>query len=225
MEPPTSSPSAPKPSVLARGEVRRAGATRCSPTATTTTSTATRHERPARWASHRQPGTPDVVPALGSDIDGAWWPHTGSVAGNCPSSSSLCIGARRGRRYQHQLVGHRGARSSTPCPPGMAKMGWSDRRRRLMVVVGKTACARLLVIPNTTRGRWPGWCCDGRAAYRFPLPGTSGNFRPPTGWCVQPGGEFGVGCARGRRPDNSENTGLAAPAAPALGRQGSIRPR
>ncbi|HRD10643.1 MAG TPA: DUF5994 family protein [Mycobacterium sp.] len=90
--------------------------------------------------------------ALGSDIDGAWWPHTGSVARELPEligSLHAALG---------EVVDININWSSTAGAPvlntmstgAMTKMGWSDRRQRLMVVVGKTACARLIVIPHTT---------------------------------------------------------------------------
>lgn len=90
--------------------------------------------------------------SLGSDIDGAWWPHTGSVAKELPEligSLHTALG---------EVVDININWSSTAGAPvlntmstgAMVKMGWSDRRQRLMVVVGKNACARLIVIPHTT---------------------------------------------------------------------------
>jgi len=93
-----------------------------------------------------------LCPALGSDIDGAWWPHTGSVARELPElieSLHPVLGEVVDININWSATA--GAPILNTMSTGhMAKMGWSDRRQRLMVVVGKTACARLLVIPNTT---------------------------------------------------------------------------
>ena len=93
-----------------------------------------------------------LCPALGSDIDGAWWPHTGSVAKELPElieSLHPVLGEVVDININWSATA--GAPILNTMSTGhMAKMGWNDRRQRLMVVVGKTACARLIVIPHTT---------------------------------------------------------------------------
>lgn len=99
--------------------------------------------RPVRLALARQ---------LGSDIDGAWWPHTASLARELPELIGvlntplgeivdICINwtVTEGPRELYELASS--ARS----------MGDPNRRRqRLMVVEGRSACAKLLVVPHMT---------------------------------------------------------------------------
>lgn len=89
---------------------------------------------------------------LGADIDGAWWPHTASVAGELPElvgalhpslgevvDIRINWSAAEGQLDLNTIVtGNRwtqGAKSSRP---------------RLMVVAGRHECAKLLVIPCKT---------------------------------------------------------------------------
>jgi Family of unknown function (DUF5994) len=89
---------------------------------------------------------------LGSDIDGAWWPHTSSVAQELPELIGslheplgeildICINwsATEGALDLETLV--TGTRSMAASKP---------RRPRLMVVDGRGACAKLLVLPHMT---------------------------------------------------------------------------
>jgi len=64
---------------------------------------------------------------LGGDIDGAWWPHSASVAGELPELiGALQPASRRDRRHQNQLVPNRcgarsgldGSRRPCRCPAG-----------------------------------------------------------------------------------------------------------
>ena len=67
-----------------------------------------------------------MAPALGGDIDGAWWPYTGSVAQELP-----------------ELI------ESLHKPLGEI-VDICIRRPRLMFVDGKDGCAKLLVVPHMT---------------------------------------------------------------------------
>jgi len=90
--------------------------------------------------------------ALGGDIDGAWWPHTGAMARELPElidalhpslgeilDISINWSATAGAPIMH---------THTTGP--LAKMRWNDSRQRIMVVVGRNGSARLLVIPHMT---------------------------------------------------------------------------
>ena len=89
---------------------------------------------------------------LGGDIDGAWWPHTSSVAQELPELIGrlqnplgeivdICINwsATEGPLDLETIV--TGSRSLAASKP---------RRPRLMVVDGRGACAKLLVLPHMT---------------------------------------------------------------------------
>jgi hypothetical protein len=89
---------------------------------------------------------------LGADIDGAWWPHTASVARELPELIGvlhaplgeivdICINwsATDGPLDLNAIV--TGTRSIDRPGP---------RRPRLMVVEGRGACAKLLVVPYMT---------------------------------------------------------------------------
>jgi hypothetical protein len=99
--------------------------------------------RPVRLVLARQ---------LGADIDGAWWPYTGSVADELPQLIGalhkslgeivdICINwtATQGPRELYETVS--GSRSMRDGHPG---------RQRLMVVEGRRGCANLLVVPHMT---------------------------------------------------------------------------
>jgi uncharacterized protein DUF5994 len=102
-----------------------------------------RSARPVRLA---------LAPQLGADIDGAWWPYSGSVADELPQLIGalhkplgeivdICINwsATQGPRELYETVS--GARSVRDGHPG---------RQRLMVVEGRDACANLLFVPHMT---------------------------------------------------------------------------
>lgn len=89
---------------------------------------------------------------LGAEIDGAWWPHTASVAAELPELIGvlhaplgeivdICINwsPTEGPVDLDSIVS--GARSIDRPGP---------RRPRLMVVKGRGACANLLVVPAMT---------------------------------------------------------------------------
>ncbi|WP_273733641.1 DUF5994 family protein [Mycolicibacterium septicum] len=89
---------------------------------------------------------------LGADIDGAWWPHTGSVANELPELVGVLhrsVGevidirvnwsAAEGQLDLDSIV------TGTRGPAGM-KLS----RPRLMMVAGRDACVKLLVVPCKT---------------------------------------------------------------------------
>lgn len=88
----------------------------------------------------------------GGDIDGAWWPHTASVAGELPQFIQLL----------HRSVGEvmdigvnwsmfDAAIDLTTIASGSGLLrGAQHRRPRLMVVTGRDGCVKLLVVPHMT---------------------------------------------------------------------------
>ncbi|MCI4673494.1 DUF5994 family protein [Candidatus Mycolicibacterium alkanivorans] len=89
---------------------------------------------------------------LGGDIDGAWWPRTGSLAGELPELIDV-LHTPLGEIVDITI--NWSATSGAPLmvtqsSAALLKMRWNDSRQRIMVVVGKLASARLLVIPHMT---------------------------------------------------------------------------
>jgi hypothetical protein len=89
---------------------------------------------------------------LGGDIDGAWWPHTASVAGELPGLIEVL------HRRLGEVIDISVNWSSTDGAPDLNSMrlgaksmpGWRDRRQRIMVIGGRRARAKLLVVPHMT---------------------------------------------------------------------------
>ncbi|MGV0811074.1 DUF5994 family protein [Mycolicibacterium boenickei] len=89
---------------------------------------------------------------LGADIDGAWWPHTASVASELPE----LVGALH--RSLGEVVDIRINWSAaegqldlnTIVTGNRWAQGMTLSRPRLMVVAGRTECVKLLVIPCKT---------------------------------------------------------------------------
>ncbi|WP_231988535.1 DUF5994 family protein [Mycobacterium sp. 1274761.0] len=88
---------------------------------------------------------------LGGDIDGAWWPHSGSVADELPG----LIGTLH--KPLGEIVDIRINWSVTEGPLDLetlvaarAQVSTKCRRPRLMFVDGKNGCAKLLVVPHMT---------------------------------------------------------------------------
>jgi Family of unknown function (DUF5994) len=89
---------------------------------------------------------------LGSDIDGAWWPRTASVAGELPELIEAL----------HRPLGEiihiginwstteRGADLDSMSYGGKSMPSWRDQRQRIMKVTGRRARAKLLVVPHMT---------------------------------------------------------------------------
>jgi len=89
---------------------------------------------------------------LGSPLDGAWWPHTSSIASELPE----LVGALSGRLGE--IVDISVNWSSLESSPDLDalnrhRIGDAIRvvgRQRLMLVAGSKACANLLVVPCRT---------------------------------------------------------------------------
>ncbi|MFZ0832047.1 MAG: DUF5994 family protein [Mycobacterium sp.] len=120
-----------------------------------------RSARPVRVALHT---------SLGKDIDGAWWPHTGSVAAELPTLIEAL------HRPLGEIVDITINWSSTECAPDLNSMcygamvipGRTSKPQRLMVVTGSLAHATLLVVPHMTAAPL-GWMVLRRAAH-IPMP-------------------------------------------------------
>lgn len=102
-----------------------------------------RSARPVRLSLARQ---------LGAGIDGAWWPHTASVARELPE----LIGVLHRPLGEIVDIGINWSTAEAPLDllsivsDGKTLLGAQHRRPRLMVVEGRGACARLLVVPPLT---------------------------------------------------------------------------
>jgi hypothetical protein len=90
---------------------------------------------------------------LGGEIDGAWWPHTASVATELPE----LVGALH--RALGEIIDIRINWSATEgqldletiaTGARLMRAGERYRRPRLMVVAGRDASAKLLVVPSMT---------------------------------------------------------------------------
>ena len=89
---------------------------------------------------------------LGGEIDGAWWPRTGSMVRELPDLIEALYPAL-GEVVDISLNWSAGSTTpvlSTMAPATVARIGWNAPRHRLMSVVGGTAAARILVIPAVT---------------------------------------------------------------------------
>ena len=89
---------------------------------------------------------------LGSDIDGAWWPYTASLAHELPGLIEalhrplgeildICVNwsVTEGPRELYEI-----ASSARPV------IGKQRQHQRLMVIDGRLGCAKLLVVPHMT---------------------------------------------------------------------------
>jgi hypothetical protein len=89
---------------------------------------------------------------LGGDIDGAWWPHSGSVASELPELIEALHGTLG------EILDIKINWAATESAPDLNSMGydakampgWRQRRQRLMVIDGRLARAKLLVVPHMT---------------------------------------------------------------------------
>ena len=108
---------------------------------------------------------------LGGDIDGAWWPHTASVAGELPELIAAL------HRPLGEIIDISINWSSTVGVPDLNSIsygaksmpGWRKRHQRIMVIAGRRARAKLLVVPHMTTPAL-GWMVLRRAA-ALPIPG------------------------------------------------------
>ncbi len=89
---------------------------------------------------------------LGADIDGAWWPHSASVASELPE----LIGVLHAPLGEIVDIGINWSPTEGPVDLESIVTGArvidrpGPRRPRLMMVQGRTACANLLVVPYMT---------------------------------------------------------------------------
>jgi hypothetical protein len=91
-------------------------------------------------------------PTLGGDIDGAWWPHTGSLAKELPELIHALHPAL-GEIVDISINWSATAGApmmNTHSSGALTKLRWNDSRQRIMAVVGLNGSARILVIPHTT---------------------------------------------------------------------------
>ena len=81
---------------------------------------------------------------LGHDIDGAWWPHTGRIAGEL-SDLVAVLGSRLGEITKVNVNW-----SSLERPPDLNWLDWQHKHQHLMTIRGEDCCANLLIVPFTT---------------------------------------------------------------------------
>ena len=89
---------------------------------------------------------------LGGDIDGAWWPRTGSMVRELPDLVEALYPAL-GDVVDINLNWSAGSVApvlSTMAPATVARIGWTAPRHRLMSLAGSDATARILVVPAVT---------------------------------------------------------------------------
>jgi hypothetical protein len=89
---------------------------------------------------------------LGSPLDGAWWPHTSSIAAELPELVGA-LSARLGEIIDISV--NWTSLESSPDLDALNRLRNGDTgkaavRQRLMLVVGSQACANLLVVPCRT---------------------------------------------------------------------------
>jgi Family of unknown function (DUF5994) len=129
------------PDVL--GPARRRGCRFCTATIVNGSAGARRCARPVRITLAR---------VLGGDIDGAWWPHSASVAAELPQLIGVL------HRPLGEIVDIKINWSTTDAAPDLDSMGHDalsmpgsrQRRQRLMVINGTRGRVKLLVIPHLT---------------------------------------------------------------------------
>jgi Family of unknown function (DUF5994) len=88
---------------------------------------------------------------LGGDIDGAWWPHTSSVAQELPElvgSLHEPLGEIVDIRINWSMT--EGALDLESMVQTTRLVAGRRRRPRIMVVDGRNGCAKLLVVPHIT---------------------------------------------------------------------------
>jgi Family of unknown function (DUF5994) len=92
-----------------------------------------------------------LAPHLGGDIDGAWWPHTSSVAQELPElvgSLHEPLGEILDIRINWSMT--EGALDLESMVQTSRLVAGKRRRPRIMVVDGRGGCAKLLVVPHIT---------------------------------------------------------------------------
>jgi hypothetical protein len=83
---------------------------------------------------------------LGHDIDGAWWPRTGRIAGELADLVAV-LGTRLGAVIDINVNW-----SSLERPPDLNWLGWQHKHQHVMTIVGGDGRANLLIVPYTTDG-------------------------------------------------------------------------
>ena len=112
---------------------------------------------------------------LGSDIDGAWWPHTGSVADERPElieTLHKTLGEIVDIRVNWAAT--EGTLDFNSILSNTRKNAHPRRPHRLMMVVGRSASAKLLVVPHMTTpalGAMVMRCAAGRSNHGSPQAG------------------------------------------------------
>ncbi|GAC1396033.1 MAG: DUF5994 family protein [Mycobacterium sp.] len=89
---------------------------------------------------------------LGADIDGAWWPHTGLVAGELPELIEV-LHRRLGEIVDiciNWSATEAAVDLSSVVTGALWQRGEQRRCHRLMAVSGRTARAKLFVVPHLT---------------------------------------------------------------------------
>jgi hypothetical protein len=112
---------------------------------------------------------------LGGDIDGAWWPHTASVAGELPQLIEAL------HRPLGEIIDISVNWSSRDGAPDLNSMsyraksmpGCRNKRQRIMVIAGRRARAKLLVVPHMTTPALGRMVL--RRAAAVPIPGAEQN--------------------------------------------------
>ncbi|MGB0877174.1 MAG: DUF5994 family protein [Mycobacterium sp.] len=90
---------------------------------------------------------------LGGEIDGAWWPHTASVATELPELVGVLhrpLGEIIDIRINWSVTEGQLDLETIATGARLMRAGEHHRRPRLMVVVGKAGSAKLLVVPSMT---------------------------------------------------------------------------
>ena len=107
----------------------------------------------ARSRRASRPVRVTLTEELGGGIDGAWWPHSASVATELPE----LVGALHRRlgeivdiRINWAVTEGQLDLETLATGARLVRPGDLNRRPRLMVVVGRDASARLLVVPSMT---------------------------------------------------------------------------
>src|SRR5579875_3224514 len=93
-----------------------------------------------------------LASSLGGDIDGAWWPRGGSLAAELPElveALHRTLGEIVDIRVNWSIT-ERTPDLSAMTPYAMSIPGWRHGRQRLMLIAGRRACAKLLVVPHLT---------------------------------------------------------------------------
>jgi hypothetical protein len=89
---------------------------------------------------------------LGGDIDGAWWPHSASVAQELPELVG-CLHKPLGEIVNIRInwsITEGPLELDTICTGARSPVASKHRIPRIMVVDGHFGCAKLLVVPHMT---------------------------------------------------------------------------